>query len=83
MLNARMNGRYVPSAGVGAVGSHTPGIGGFGGVYVNGARKPSSARWAIRSPATFSPTATPSSLALPAGIVPSEAVYAGSMIVAA
>jgi hypothetical protein len=38
-----MNGRYVPSGGVGAVGSHTPAIGGFGGVYVTGARKPSSA----------------------------------------
>ena len=72
MLNVRMNGRYVPIGGVGAVGSLTPGIGGFGGVYVNGARKPSSACWAISSPATCSPTATPSSLAFPGGIVPSE-----------
>src|SRR5215212_8099864 len=30
-LNGRMSGRYAPAAGVGAVGSHVPGIGGLGG----------------------------------------------------
>src|SRR5512138_28399 len=36
-VNGRIRPRYVPSGGVGAVGSQTPGIGGFGGVYVTGA----------------------------------------------
>ena len=60
--------------GVAAVGSHTPGIGGFGGVYVTGVRKWSFARSAMRRAATSSPTATPSSLAAPGGIVDSDAV---------
>jgi hypothetical protein len=76
-----MYGMYVPSGGVGAVGIQTPGIGGFGGVYVTGSRKPSSARSLMRSPATSSPVATPSSLAWPSGIVPSDWSYAGSRIV--
>ncbi len=82
-LNGRIDPRYGPIGGVGAVGSQTPGIGGSGGVYVAGARKPSPERWAISSWATLSPTATPSDFAWPSGIVASEVVYAGSRMVAA
>ena len=65
------------------MGSQTPGIGGFGGVYVTAARKPSSARSAMSRSATCSPVATPSVFAWPSAIVDSEAVKAGSMIPAA
>jgi hypothetical protein len=58
----------VPIGGVGAVGSQTPGIGGFGGVYVTGARKPSSARWAMTKAATASPVATPSLFGWPSAM---------------
>lgn len=50
----------VPIAGVGAVGIHTPGIGGLGALSGTGTRKPSPARWAMKRSATFRPTAMPS-----------------------
>ena len=78
-----MSPRYVPTGGVGAVGSQTPGIGGFGGVYVTGARKPSPERWAMSSCGDAVADATPFVFAWPSGIVASDVGYAGSMIVGA